>query len=218
MGRIIRLADRRHDETQALLPWYLTGALAASEQALVDDHIAQCAQCRADLVGERALRAEIAGLAIDSEPGWSRLRERLAAQSRPGRGNVVAAAFARVGGDLARLARRAPGLGWALAAAQAAVFAGLLIQPGSPASGYHALGAGQAAAEANVLIIFRPDTPEAVLTATLREAHLSILGGPTPADAYLARAPTAERPAILAGLRRQAVVVLAEPIDAATAH
>ena len=46
-------------EAARLLPWHLTGRLAAPDSARVTQHLAQCATCRADLESQRALRARL---------------------------------------------------------------------------------------------------------------------------------------------------------------
>ena len=38
---------------QKLLPWYLTGRLEDAERLQVDEHLATCAECRAELETER---------------------------------------------------------------------------------------------------------------------------------------------------------------------
>lgn len=42
--------------TATLLPWYLTGTLKESERQAVDEHLASCADCRAELAHLTRLR------------------------------------------------------------------------------------------------------------------------------------------------------------------
>jgi anti-sigma factor RsiW len=213
-GRIIPLHGD-HDEAQALMPWYVTGALDAADRAKVEAHLGACPECQAELRLERRLEAEVAGLTFDVEQGWTALRGRLdIGPPRRMRGGVRA----WLGGALAQARRwwRAspPWLGWALAAQGAAlVMVGVLAAPAVQPARYHALGAAPASAVGNVVVIFRPDTRESALRATLRASRARLVDGPTAADAYLVHVPAGERPAILATLRGQADVVLAEPVD-----
>ena len=51
----------------ALLPWYLTGTLKESERRAVDEHLAACAECRAELESLTRLRAPLQA-ALAEEP------------------------------------------------------------------------------------------------------------------------------------------------------
>jgi hypothetical protein len=108
-------------------------------------------------------------------------------------------------------------MGWALAAQFAGllVLAGLLIHPigQRPAPQYQALGAAPAAAQPDLMVIFKPQTPESALRETLRATGGRVVGGPTEADAWLLQVPLAQRAAALAKLRGSGAVVLAEPVD-----
>ena len=42
--------------TATLLPWYLTGTLKESERQAVDEHLASCVDCRAELAHLTRLR------------------------------------------------------------------------------------------------------------------------------------------------------------------
>ena len=65
MADIIPLHCSPHEQAQALLPWYANGTLDAAESALVDAHLAACAECRASLDVEHALAAQVASLPMD---------------------------------------------------------------------------------------------------------------------------------------------------------
>ncbi len=215
MGRIIRLPGDRHREVQLLLPWYVTGRLDPSEQALVEAHLNQCPDCMAELDVEHRLNAEITQLPMDVDQGWQTLQPRLASRATaPGRGGGLDALRAAAG--RARLAwRGAPSwLGWAVAAQLVILaVAGVLTLPLAPPARYHVLGATPAAASANVIVTFRPETSEQDLRRTLNASHARLVDGPTVTDAYLLHVPAAERAAALAQLRRAPDIVLAEPVD-----
>jgi anti-sigma factor RsiW len=219
-GRIISLQSERHRQVQSLLPWYLTGRLDEAERAGVSAHLAQCAECQAELAADRHLADGLMGLAeppvprLDVEHGWAAMRRRLDEAEPDG------APLAGLGGWLGR-ARRAvriqwrsgePWMRWALVgqACLLLVLGGVVLQTGQPAR-YRALGAEPPPAAANMVVIFRPETRERELRALLGANHARLVGGPTEAGAYMLQVPAPERAAALARMRGQ--VVLAEPID-----
>ncbi len=216
MGSIIRLHAGRHDEIRALLPWYVTGRIDATEHARVAAHVSTCRECQADVEFERRLEIEVASVPIDVEQGWASMQRRMAAAhwSRSG-----GAFIARLGGLPGRLWRDGPPwLGWALAAQAAllVVAGGLTVRgtaPTTPPASYHALSSAPAAAVGNVVVIFRPDTRESAMRHALVAADARLIGGPTAADAYVLHVSPTERAEALAGLRARHDVVLAQPLD-----
>lgn len=214
MGRIIRMPGDAHREVQELLPWYVTGQLDPADLGEVEGHVKHCVECRADLAFQQQLAREIPKLPIDVEHGWSRMRRRLEQeQERAPRG--LAWLGARLDG--LRPGRAIPlqiaGPGFALAALFAAVGTALVLPSLAPAR-YHALGAAPpSAVVGNVVVIFRPDTPEKALRDTLRTQHARLVDGPTAADGYVLQVTAADRAQVLARLRARPEVVLAEPID-----
>ncbi|MGI9169166.1 MAG: anti-sigma factor family protein [Caulobacteraceae bacterium] len=219
-GRVIPLRgaprDDGHLKTRLLLPWYLTGRLDAGEQAQVEAHLSDCAQCQADLAFERRLSTEVAAMPVGMELGWARLRQRLdrAAPGRAGKASGDGRLAAAWRETRRRWRDSRPWLGWALAGQTALLLiVGALIVPGARGDRYHTLGAARAGPAGNAVVIFRPDTTERGLREALLASHARLVDGPTAADAYVIHVPAAERAAALAKLRRRADLVLAEPID-----
>jgi hypothetical protein len=220
-GRIIPMPGEAHRDVQSLLPWYLAGGLNETERALVEAHVSHCAECQADLRDEPRLAAAIADLPMAAaaptvEHGWSQISRAL--EQEPPRRAPFAAWIAR------RVARRprpihssgvaTPWLGWALAGQFGLVLVlSLALFRTAPPARYHALGAAPASAEANVVVIFRPQTAEQDFRAILRSNDARLVDGPTVADAYLLHVASADRAKVLARLRRQPQIVLAEPVD-----
>lgn len=208
MPDLIKPAANAHDEAEVLLPWYATGQLDQRDRAAVEDHLSSCAACRHQLATERRLIEELR----DSEPraneGWARIRARLDEQV------VVRRKFGRAS-ELWSLARR-PAVGM-LAAAQLAfvILAGAVLVSLSRPS-YHALGSTPVPATANVIVIFDPDATEAEMRAALSVSDASLVGGPTPANAYLLHVPEAERQGALKRLQANREIVMAQPIDQGT--
>ena len=194
-----------------LIPWRVNGTLEEAEAALLEAHLAECAECRADLGAETALQAAIASMPLSGEPveparvsGLAHLRSRRgASQTAPRR----------------FLGRRVP-LAWALAgpAAAAAALAIFLTAPRSPPPAepaYGLLGADEQGVAGNVIVLFGSETTEREMRAALDQVGGRLVDGPTASGAYVVRVTAADRPAALERLRSMAQVVLAEPIDAA---
>jgi hypothetical protein len=196
----MRLPEDEHEEVQALIAWYVTGALDGGDRARFEEHLAACARCRAELAAERRLAAEVADLPLGVEQGWADLVSRIEQRTAPVR-------------------RRAPPprLGWALAAAGvglAVVIAGLAQPLWLPAPLYRGLGARGTGGPGNIVAMFKPDARAAQLNTALASADARIVDGPTPAGAYLLRTPAANRATALARLRARPEIELAEPVDA----
>ena len=226
-GRIIPLRGEPHERIQSLLPWFVTDRLEADERAEVEAHLSGCPDCRAEERLERRLGAEVAAMPMDVEQSWARLRARLdrpAAASGRGSGGGLLAAWRDLGRGLGRSLRGGPPwMGWAMAA-QAALMVlllGLVLPHGSPGGSadtrYHALAAARSPRPGNVLVMFRPDTPERDLRAVLMADQARVVDGPTAAGAYVLNVSGPRRAAALAVLRHSAGVVMAEPIDPAGA-
>jgi hypothetical protein len=220
-GRIIPLRGEPHERIQALLPWFVTDRLEATERAEVDAHLSGCPDCRAEERLERRLGAEVAAMPMDVEQSWARLRARLerpsASQGR-GSGGGLAAAWR----DLGRNLRGGPPwMGWAMAAQAAAMvlLLGLNLPHARPGPAvdtrYHALAAALPRGTGNVVVMFRPDTSEQDLRAALLAGQARLVDGPTAAGAYVLNVPETRRAGALTALRRRAGVVMAEPIDPA---
>jgi anti-sigma factor RsiW len=212
--QLFSVAGSDHDRVQTLLPWYVTGSLEASERTDVEAHLAACPGCQADLAFERRLASEVADMPVEAAQGWARLLPRLEAESRRRNlGGRIGEAWAEV----RRGWRERPA--WAVPALAAqlglvGVFAALALTPRQAPERYMALSASKPVPPANVIVIFKPETPEANLRAMLRDADARLVGGPTAADAYLLQVPAETRAASLARLKASGQVALAEPVDA----
>lgn len=202
MADIIRLNDDPHAQTQHLLPWYVTGALDGKELAQVEQHLSECPECREDAEIEKALAHQVRALPCDVERGWATLKARI---------EGVPAAPRRA----PLFSRRIP-IGWAVAA-QAAILAVvvpvLTLAPVRLPLTYRTLGAPPAAG--NLIVVFKPDAPESVLRGILTENQARIVDGPTPTDAYVLRVAPERQAMVLARLKGDPSVSLAEPLDGA---
>ena len=105
-------------------------------------------------------------------------------------------------------------IGWIITAQAAALVAAIVLSgPAERPALYRTLGSPPVADAGNVIVIFRPDATERDLRQTLVATGARLTDGPTAAGAYVLRVPRAGRDAALAKLRRQADIVLAQPID-----
>jgi anti-sigma factor RsiW len=199
-ARVVELETSPHQRMQKLLPWAGSGRLSEAEERLVQEHLAQCAECREDLAWQERLKAipPEAGAVPDLEGALERLLPRLEAQA-PARTRTV----------------RPGWMMWALAA-QFVLIAGLgvaLAVRQQPA--YQLLGSATlpAAGEANLIAVFDSQASVAQVQAALAAAEAQVVAGPTVAQAWLLRvAPgRVERSAAL--LRRQDGVKMAEPMQ-----
>jgi hypothetical protein len=210
MASIINFRRDPHRETQELLPWYVTGRLDEADRAVVEAHLADCAECSEELAMERMLASGVATLSSDADVGWARLRQTMA--EKPAKEGAVARARRTIGRSLARPGR----FGWLLTGqvALAAVVAVMLIPRGETGP-YHTLASSAARPQGNVIILFRPDTSEETLRRTLTASGARLVDGPTAGGAYVIAVPPAQRNAVLGMLQSRPDVVLAQPLDGA---
>jgi len=207
MARIIPLRRNAHQEAQRLLPWYATDRLDAADKALVEAHLGGCPQCQADLRFERRLGSEIAALPFETEEAWTRLKARMNSKGRwPSIAGWVQGARRGMG-------RTPPWLGWALAAQAVILIAGAVIAPSLPPGAvYRTLGSAAESPAGNVLVIFRPETPERRLRGAITQVGARLVDGPTDADAYVLHVAPARRQQALAILRARGDILMAQPI------
>ena len=216
MENTTALSGAEHQEAQSLLPWYVSERLDGSEHARVEAHLAQCPDCRADVVAERRLAVEWASLPMESETSWLRLRGLVAGDdARRARSALSSRLSDMVRDAVTRRPSWVTGLGWGLAAAQGAMLAaiGIAVVTAPAVAPYHTLGAGQAPSVGNAIVIFDPDVSERRLRETLTANHARIVDGPAASGVYVVHVPADERAAILLRMRARPEVALAQPID-----
>jgi hypothetical protein len=206
-----------HHLAQEALPWLANGTLDGAERERVQAHLRGCALCRDDLDLLRAVHDAGPGPApaCDPERALARLLPRLDPAPAPAPAPATPAV-----GVLERWRARiaANDRGWlrgavALQACLIAALALLLVRPhGAIDTGaYRALGASGPAAAA-IVVVFRPETPERELRRIVRDSGAHVTGGPTAGDAWLVDG--GDTRAVLARLRAEPAVVLAEPLAA----
>jgi anti-sigma factor RsiW len=196
-----------HREALLLLPWHVSGALDEVEQARVEAHLADCAECRAELALERRLATEVVAMSPESEPAWEAMQRRLAQPARR-RTRPVRRNLARQAAKIAL-----PWLGWAVAAGAMMILGLQAVLPPRPAPAYHALAAAPDHAGIDVAVIFKPQTTEAEIHSILDASQARVAEGPTATDAWLLNVPMQERDGAVRRLRASPDVLAAEPLD-----
>lgn len=196
MSVVIPLDQDEHAAVQALLPWYARGQLDDAEMNQVQQHLLQCAACRAELAAEQPMQTLLSVAAHpvpagDVEAGLARMHARMSpVPPKPA-------------------SRWMP---WALGlqGAAVAVLLGVLLmtRPFEPA--YQGLSAaGTAPVAADALVMFKPGTSEQAVRELLQAEKAGIVAGPTETGAWLLRID----PAGLAALRAAPIVAVAEPLQ-----
>jgi len=177
-----------------LLPWYLSGTLAESEQEDVTGHLACCPACRAELASltrDRHLVREL----LSAAPGPSRDLRMKVLSSISGASTTAPAAAPRAADARGTWRTRQPiwRAGIVLAASliivQFAVILRLEQPPPAPAS-MMTRGLGPPTTRLELLV--DPDASEAALTAFLRSVHGRIVDGPSVEGAYVVEIRTTD--------------------------
>ena len=200
-----------HDAAEELLPWYATGQLEPDERALVEQHLSSCAHCRRQLAFERRMVDEFADLTPEIDTAWARLRQRIEPPrrvvARPSLWDRVAREASDFWENLSRPAVAA------LATLQLAIIGGAGAFVTLSQESYQAMSSAPLPQSANVIVMFGGDTTESEIRGLLQANNATLVGGPTPADAYLLEVPGQSRQAALSHLRADDHVTLAQPID-----
>jgi hypothetical protein len=208
MAKIIPLRAREHQDLQNLLGWYAAGALEPDDRARVERHLGGCARCRQRLGEESQLQSRLEEVSFEVDNDWARLRARIEGE-RPS--PALRPPLASPRGARALAARST--WGWLLAA-QFLLFltVGVAVFTWSQPR-YHVLSAPSLLPGGNVIVMFRPDTPEKDFREALRSGGARLVDGPTDTGVYVLRVAPKTRPAALAALRQRRSVAMAEPID-----
>jgi anti-sigma factor RsiW len=214
-----------HAEFSALIPWYVNGTLDEGQRARLEEHLALCAPCRAELQLDRRLQDVMTadrGVTYMPAPSLKRLQMRLdaldAAGATPTDVDAPGAATPGVAAPATKPARR--DMPWrSLMAASVVITAvalGLFTMdrwrvPGSPRS-YHTVTTPSPRVPDEVIrAVFQPSITLVELQRILDESQLRIVAGPTEAGVY-SLAANSHRPVVdsLDMLRKHAAVRFAE--------
>jgi len=206
-----------HRKTWDLIPWIVNGRCPEHERRRAEQHLADCADCRAELEFQRELRKEVryeqAEAERDPRPALQRLWARIdAEQVRPSLHTTVNGHGYRrllVRGLVAAVVAEAIGL---------AMLSATLWLHTEEAARYHTLSTPAAPAQrATIRAVFAPTLTRAAVQALLAQERLQIVAGTNAAGVY-ALAPLSvqnddARAKTLIRLRSQPGVLFAEPIE-----
>jgi hypothetical protein len=212
-GQILQFDDSAHRAADAVLPWYVNGTLKGDELAAVEQHVRQCARCRreVDLLKELDAHCAVDEPVPDATPAYRRLSTRISGSRRL---DAVADRLR----DLGWSWQRAPGWArWGIAAEFAGIvmLAVWLAVPGSETAAlYQTLGApgARTAGVGTIAVEFVPETTESELRRIVQAAGGRVVDGPTASNAYVLQVPVGQREQVLARLRAEPAVVLAQPL------
>ena len=203
-----------HDQAWELLPWLANDTLEAEERRAVEAHVAGCAECRAELEQCKTLGERMRGASVSPSPHPAQLHALMRRIDDGERARRWPQPFA----GHPRFVRGA-------LLAQAAVIVILLALAFWPAldrqqqAQFRTLSDAPAAAAPvhQIRVVFRPDATEEQIRRLLLEVRGELAGGPSALGAYTVAVPAAgpgaePLPAVLAHLRADARVRLAEPV------
>jgi len=236
MTRLFSIDDPDHAHASEVLPWYVNGSLSAAEHTRVEQHVAQCAACRAEMAGLRELQAVVQSESNEGPvaDALARMHVRLAEHAL----GEAAAAEDGAGAGRAALTGRAaasgprfPGAGWlriqwrlspkpvrvALALQFALVLAvGARFGMPTPAADYRTLSAAPAAVHgARLTVVFGDSATQGEVRRILESLHARIVDGPNSVGALGIEVPSDGASTALQRLRASPLVRLAEPDAAA---
>jgi anti-sigma-K factor RskA len=207
-AQVHQIDPSAHAVVDALLPWYVNGALKSDEREVVRAHLDKCPACREEEAWLRQLHASCAAVDSGSDAAnpLRNLRRHLES-GRPGPSATLAGAW-RQTNAWARL-----GVAASLAS-MAVVMTAALWNAQNPPSLYRTLAASGASTHSggSVVVRFDPSTPERELRRILRATGARLLDGPTQTDAYILDVPPGQRASAVRELRKEQAVVLVEQL------
>lgn len=214
-----------HEEIEALLPWYANGTLTPAETATVEQHLAQCPACRAELKQCHALATAVRDNAESWQPapgGFDRLMaeiDRLEPKPTPAKTRSPPL-FQRI---LDWLGATPNPVRWTLALESMAVAALLLVvavpMPRTTPE-YETLSsdtAQPAATGPRLRVVFADSATAGDIRQLLRDIDGNIIAGPTALGVYTVALPATDHPdqtlaQALTNLRARNPVKLVEPV------
>ena len=199
----------------ALLPWYLTGTLKEAERRTVDEHLATCAECRAELESLGKLRDPLQAAWAEELMPALHVKQSVMAQVQSDRGShpvPPATAFdGGVGHALEEWFRNLFAPRWIPALASILLIGQLVLllwtagsQTAPPPDSVIARGIPPASIR--ITLVFQESAPEARIRAVIRDLNGRLVDGPTADGVYTVEVPLAESAALethISRLRQQ---------------
>ena len=228
-------AVHEHEETSALIPWYVNDTIGDADRQKVESHLPTCARCREDLLQERRVYEQMAtdvGVEYMPAPSLKRFQAQLdkGLAGAPGVGQPANVdelprldELPRMGEPPANARSRRRSISrrelMAASIAAGALVIGLLaagrwtgFRIGEPQPNYYTVTTAATSPAGEVIrAVFTPSLTLNELQAILDESQLRIVSGPTEAGVYsLAATSPRSVNSSLAILRRHSTVRFAE--------
>lgn len=216
-----------HQESMALMPWYVNGTLSASEHDMVASHLLRCAACRHESRWLNSLQMAVSedesveAMQMGLDRAWARIGR--AEAPRP----TLAAHVRRLGRRLVRdlhllqLTRHQALMAGSLALVVMLVGA-MWRYPAdtapSPSAPYRTLSSpvvpsANSGKEAHIVVVFSPNITTRRIHALLDQVGAQLLDGPNPEGAYVLSTDQAKQAEVLRSLQGQTEVRFAQPAE-----
>lgn len=206
-GQVFDLARTPHMRCEPLLPWFVNGTLDARERAEVDDHLAGCERCRAEVRRLRDLSVAVRSMEIDPacDRAFARLSGSLDATPLGARPELhgpwwrrpkVAGAF--VAGQMLLLVLAAAWIAWPDA---------------RQTDTYRTLAEEVAPGDARIFVTFRDGVSEKQVREAILAVRAHVVDGPTPAGLYVLEVDAIAAPQALVALRANPAAAQVEQVS-----
>ena len=189
----------------ALLPWYLTGTLKESERRAVDEHLAACAECSAELESLTRLRAPLQAALAEEPMPVLHVKQAVMMEIQADRDSRYlpnATASDRVVGNAVErwfrnlfAPRWVPALVATLLIGQLALLLWTVGTQSNPSSDL-VTTRGIPPASVRVTLMFQESASEARIRAAIRDLNGRLVDGPTADGIYTVEVPLAESAAL----------------------
>jgi hypothetical protein len=224
----------QHEKVSLLLPWYLNKSLQGDELQQVEQHLRSCLICRREMQALDKLSKAVrqpSDLEMAAKLSFAGLKNKL---PMPPAGVSASESFSNPVASQSygllrplktrNLLKAMPRFAYPYLAIAATVFMAviplLLYFPNAKlTANYYTLAAAkpEAVAGPQLRVVFSPALPKSQIDAVLQQIQGQVVDEPNSVGAYTVKLTHADSPnssieAALAFLRRQPVVVLAEPV------
>ena len=189
----------------ALLPWYVTGTLKESERRTVDEHLATCQECRAELETLVKLRAPLRTAWAEEPMPILHVKQSVMAQVQADRASHhvlhSTASDGGAGNALEQWFRNLFAPRWIPALASVLLIGqlALLLWMSGPQLAPHpdtVTTRGIPSASVRVTLVFHESAPEARIRGVIQDLNGRLVDGPTTEGAYTVEVPVAESAAL----------------------
>ena len=172
-----------------LLPWYVTGQLSERERRQADEHLARCADCRAQLVELQVMCSQVREASADQPVPemLGAIKARIRPHARP--------ATKGSSGAAANLLRALFASNWVRAAAVAVILvqSGVLVWMSQhmPLGG-EVISRSLPSPATRLRVLFQPMAPEQDMRRLLLATRARIVAGPSADGVYIIEVPTTD--------------------------